>query len=167
MQVSLNLSRIGNGGTRKATVLLYGIAMNHFKQFLLYIISQLLILKPHSPKEESLAFANQETMFFAKRFLAAVWSFSMRSKKTNGEFLSSGVGKDYFGQAKETIRKMYETNPIWREHSLKKGEKLVAGSKVCWFTRIRNELEKTLKGLAAVFLGGWEREYTDTNKISS
>ena len=144
MQDSLNLSRIGNGGTRKATVLLNGIAMNHFKQFLLHINSQLLILKPNSSKEESLAFANQETIFCEKIFWQQFGAFLCEVKKTNGEFLSSGAGKDYFGQAKETIRKMYETNPIWRDHSLKKGDKLVAGSEVGWFTRIRNELEKNL-----------------------
>ena len=47
---------------------------------------------------------------------------------------------------------MYETNPIWRDHSLKKGDKLVAGSKVGWFTESGMNWKKNLN-IKKILLG--------------
>ena len=79
MQDSLNLSRIGNGGTRKATLLLIGIAMNHFKQFLLQFSASHLEAKFFQGRKP--CFCESRDNFLREDSLTAVWSVSMRSKK--------------------------------------------------------------------------------------
>ena len=67
------------------------------------------------------------------------------AKQKNGPALSTGTALNYFGQPKETVRKMYESNVIWKEHELRQHQKLDSlGSDRFWFSRIRNQLQKEM-----------------------
>jgi len=119
----MDFEKIG-GSSRKSTVQGKETAMGHFKNFLeeskIPFIDSRNTSKSSSSTDADLAFKEQEAVLCIwQKFGTYLCDFV---KKSNGEGLSSGTGKDYLGQAKECIRLMYENNPIWKDHSLKKGE---------------------------------------------
>ena len=124
--IRMDFERIRNGGSRKSTAQVKETAMGHFKNFLedskIPFINRSTknTSKSSSSTDADLAFKEQEAVLCIwQKFGTYLCDFV---KKSNGEGLSSGTGKDYLGQAKECIRLMYENNPIWKDHSLKKGE---------------------------------------------
>lgn len=70
----------------------------------------------------------------------------MRNKEMAiNAFLSTGTALNYLGQPKETVRKMYESHVLWKEHELRQHQKMDSlGSDRFWFSRIRNQLQKDM-----------------------
>ena len=113
---------MGNGGTRPATITLNNHSLVYFKEFLQSKDIVFLVDKRHTRPE---LWEKQERRLCCKEIWQEYGTFLRdNAKQSNGNSLSTGTALNYFGQPKETVRKMYENHVLWNEHELKQGQKL-------------------------------------------
>ena len=104
----VDYQRMGNGGTRPATVTLNNHALVYFKEFLQSKDIVFLVDKRSALWEE------QERRLCCKEIWQEYGTFLRdNAKQSNGNFLSTGTALNYLGQPKETVRKMYENHVLW------------------------------------------------------
>ena len=142
----MDYDRMGNGGMRPATRALNNHAMEYFLKFL-ESKRITFINSDDNRSSSSHSIWQEQGKILCRKEIWQEYGTYLRdyAKQANGDALSTGTGLNYLGQAKETVRKMYESNDIWRDHELKKGQRLDSlGSERFWFSRIRNQLEKDL-----------------------
>jgi len=139
----VDYQRMGNGGTRPATVTLNNHALVYFKEFLQ---SKDIVFLVDKRNTRLALWEEQERRLCCKEIWQEYGTFLRdNAKQSNGNFLSTGTALNYLGQPKETVRKMYENHVLLNEHELKQGQKLDSlGSGRFWFSRIRNQLQKDM-----------------------
>ena len=106
------------GGIHAATRAVNSAAMAYFLKFLSSKNFQFIAANDGSNNSaRSNPWKEQEIFLCRQKIWKEFGTYLSDAKQVNGDLLSSGSAVNYLGQAKETVRKMYENNILWPEHT--------------------------------------------------